>query len=117
MSVDIITAIKQQAATLTVQEKLQLANYLLEQARLDQQPRSNRSTTEQDIRRGWLLEWLKAHRDVYGGQYVALNSTQLVAVGSTYRVAKESACAAGKPQAFVTYVSKPDEVAEWGGWG
>jgi hypothetical protein len=30
MSVDIMTAIKQQAATLTVQEKLQLANYLLE---------------------------------------------------------------------------------------
>ena len=43
MSVDIITAIKQQAATLTVQEKLQLANYLLEQVSLDQQHRSNRS--------------------------------------------------------------------------
>ena len=52
MSVDILTAIKQQAATLTVQEKLQLANYLLEQARLDQQPGSNRSTMEQDMRRG-----------------------------------------------------------------
>ncbi len=36
MSVGIITAIKQQAASLTVQEKIQLANYLLEQASLDQ---------------------------------------------------------------------------------
>jgi hypothetical protein len=116
MSADIITAIKQQAATLTVQEKLQLANYLLEQARLDQQPRSNRSTMDQDVRRG-RLEWLKAHREVYGGQYVALDGMQLVAVGPNYRVARESACAAGKPQAFVTYVSKSDEVAEWGGWG
>jgi hypothetical protein len=116
MSVDIITAIKQQAATLTVQEKLQLAHYLLEQASLDQQPRSNRSTMEQDMRRR-RLAWLKAHRDVYGGQYVALDGTQLVAIGPNYRVARASACAAGKPQAFVTYVSKSDEVAEWGGWG
>ena len=116
MSADILTAIKQQAATLTVQEKLELANYLLEQARLDQQPCSNRSTMEQGMRRG-RLEWLKAHRDAYGGQYVALDGTQLVAVGPNYRVARESAYAAGKPQAFVTYVSKPDEVAEWGGWG
>jgi hypothetical protein len=116
MSVDIIAAIKQQAATLTVQEKLQLANYLLEQASLDQQPCSNRSTMEQDMRRG-RLEWLKAHREIYGGQYIALDGTQLVAMGPNYRVARESACAAGKPQAFVTYVSKPDEVAEWGGWG
>ena len=54
MSADIITAIKQQAAALTVQEKLQLANYLLEQARLDQQPRRNRSTMEQDVRQGRL---------------------------------------------------------------
>jgi hypothetical protein len=115
MSVDIMTAIKQQAATLTVQEKLQLANYLLEQARLDQQPHSNRSMLEHDMRRR--LEWLKAHREVYGGQYVALDGTQLVAIGPNYRVARESACAAGKPHAFVTYVSKPDEVAEWGGWG
>ena len=89
MSVDIMTAIKQQAATLTVQEKLQLANYLLEQARLDQQPRSNRSTMEQDMRRG-RLEWLKAHREVYGGQYVALDGTQLVAIGPNYRAAKKA---------------------------
>jgi hypothetical protein len=85
MSVDILTAIKQQAATLTVQEKLQLANYLLEQASLAPQPRSNRSTMEQDMR--WeRLEWLKAHRDVYGGQYVALDGMQLVAVGPNYRI-------------------------------
>jgi hypothetical protein len=116
MSVDLMTALKQQVATLTAQEKLQLATYLLEQARLDQQPRSNRSMMEQDLRRG-RLEWLKAHRDIYGGQYVALDGTQLVAVGPNYRVARESAWAAGKPHAFVTYVSKPDEVADWGGWG
>lgn len=106
-----MTAIKQQAAALSVQEKLQLATYLLEQASLDQPPRSNRRTIAPDMRRR-RLEWLKAHREVYGGQDVALEGTQLVAIGPNYRVAREGACAAGKPQAFVTYVSTSDEVAE-----
>jgi len=116
MSVEIVDAIKQQAATLTAQEKLQLAHYLLEQARLDQQAPGNKSTTE-DAQRRERLAWLKVHREAYGGQYIALDGTQLVAVGPTYRVAREGAHAAGKPQAFVMYLSKPDEVAEWGGWG
>lgn len=63
------------------------------------------------------LKWLQAHRHVYGGHYVALDGTQLVAVGPNSRVTRERAGAAGQPQAFVTYVSQPDEVAEWGGWG
>ena len=62
------------------------------------------------------LEWLKSHREEYGGQYVALDGDQLLAVGPTYRIAREKALAAGKPNAFVTYLSKPDEIAEMGGW-
>src|SRR6266540_2053342 len=109
MSVDIMTAIKQQAASLTAQEKLQLANYLLEQAKLDQQTCSHSSTTEDAMRRE-RLEWFKAHREAYGGQYVALDGAQLVAVGPNYGIAREGAHAAGKPHVFVTYLSKPDEV-------
>jgi hypothetical protein len=62
------------------------------------------------------LEWLKSHRAEYGGQHVALDGAALVAVGQTYREAKEKALSAGKPGAFVTYLPKPDEVADWGGW-
>ena len=62
------------------------------------------------------LEWLKSHREEYGGQYVALDGDQLLAVGPNYRDAREKALAAGKPNAFVTYLSKPDEIAEMGGW-
>ena len=62
------------------------------------------------------LEWLKSHREEYGGQYVALDGDQLLAVGPNYRIAREKALAAGKPKAFVTYLSKPDEIAEMGGW-
>lgn len=62
------------------------------------------------------LEWLKSHREEHGGQYVALDGDQLLAVGPNYRIAREKALAAGKPKAFVTYLSKPDEIAEMGGW-
>lgn len=62
------------------------------------------------------LEWLKCHREEHGGQYVALDGDQLLAVGPNYRIAREKALAAGKPNAFVTYLSKPDEIAEMGGW-
>ncbi|HEX7313087.1 MAG TPA: hypothetical protein VF297_04165 [Pyrinomonadaceae bacterium] len=68
-----------------------------------------------DVRRQ-RLEWLKSHRAEYGGQHVALDGAALVAVGQSYREAKEKALSAGKPGAFVTYLPKPDEVAEWGGW-
>ena len=63
------------------------------------------------------LEWMKAHRAEYGGQHVALDGAALVAVGQSYREAKDKALAAGRPGAFVTYLPKSDEVAEWGGWG
>jgi hypothetical protein len=61
------------------------------------------------------MEWLKSHCEEHGGQYVALDSDQLLAVGSNYRIAREKALAAGKPNALVTYLSKPDEIAEMGG--
>jgi hypothetical protein len=61
------------------------------------------------------LEWLKSHREEYGGQYVALDGIQLLAVGPDYRTAREKALAAGNANAFVTYLS-PDEIAEMGGW-
>jgi hypothetical protein len=60
------------------------------------------------------MQWLKSHREEHGGQYIALDGDQLLAVGSNYRIAREKALAAGKPHAFVTYLSKPDEVAEMG---
>jgi len=61
------------------------------------------------------LEWLKLHRDEYGGQYVALDRDELIAIGPTYRSARQKALAAGKPDAFVTYLPKSDEIAQMGG--
>lgn len=62
------------------------------------------------------MDWLKTHREEFGGQYVALDGTKLLAVGPNYRVARERALGAGKAKVFITYLSKPDEVAEMGGF-
>ena len=62
------------------------------------------------------MEWLKSHREEYGGLYVALDRDQLVAVGPNYRIAREKAVAAGYPNAFVDYLPKPDEIGQMGGW-
>lgn len=69
-----------------------------------------------EIRRQQQMEWLKANAEEYGGQYVALVGEQLVSVGKTFRAASEAARAAGRRDAFVTYLPKPDEVLEMGGW-
>ena len=81
-----------------------------------QKPQSLHVNNGDDEIRQLRMEWLKTHREEYGGQYVALDGDQLLAVGSNYRIAREKALAAGKPNAFVTYLSKSDEVAEMGGW-
>ncbi|MFL6257195.1 MAG: DUF5678 domain-containing protein [Pyrinomonadaceae bacterium] len=109
-----------EARKLAPDERRELAERLLEES-----PRSTTGAVEThgqkdgglsgDVRRQ-RLEWLKSHRAEYGGQHVALDGAALVAVGQSYREAKEKALSAGKPEAFITYLPKSDEVAEWGGW-
>ncbi len=69
-----------------------------------------------EIRRQEQMEWLKANAEQYGGQYVALVGKQLIGTGKTFREANEAARAAGRRDAFVTYLPKPGEVLEMGGW-
>src|SRR6266550_3755334 len=108
-----------EARSLSPAEKRKLRQALdleLEQVKADDRAQPTQSENGDDESRGRRLEWLKSHREEYGGQYVALDYDQLLAVGSNYRIAREKALAAGKPNAFVTYLSQPDEVAEMGGW-
>lgn len=81
-----------------------------------QKPQSLHFNNGDDEIRQLRMEWLKSHREEHGGQYVALDGDQLLAVGPNFRIAREKALAAGKQNAFVTYLSKPDEIAEMGGW-
>jgi hypothetical protein len=81
-----------------------------------QKPQSLANNDGNEQLRQRRMEWLKSNRDEHGGQYVALDGDQLLAVGPNFRIAKEKALAAGKPNAFVTYLPKPDEIGEMGGW-
>jgi hypothetical protein len=114
MSAELLENIKRQIDSLTTPEKVQLAAFLSQQL----EPRLNGRllASDEDSRRK-RMQWLKTHREQYGGQYVALEDDTLIGVGQSYRDAKQNATAAGKPAAFVTYLPKPDEVAESGGWG
>lgn len=115
-----IEEILRQARKLTPEERRELAEALLEESES-----SVAGADERDDRRGRVmggeirqqrLEWLKTHRNEYGGQHIALDGIELVAAGWSYREAKEKALSAGKSDVFITYLPKPDEVAEWGGW-
>jgi hypothetical protein len=108
-----------EARKLAPDERRELAERLLEESPQTTGTGERHGQTDAslagDVRRQ-RLEWLKSHRAEYGGQHVALDGAALVAVGQSYREAREKALSAGKPGAFVTYLPKPDEVAEWGGW-
>ena len=109
----------EKALTLSPEEKEKLRQFLdleLEQVKEQDHAQPTPRDNGDDEMRKRRLDWLKSHREEYGGQYVALDGAQLIAVGPNYPVAREKASAAGKPNAFVTYLSKPDEIAEMGGW-
>jgi hypothetical protein len=108
-----------EALSLSLAEKRKLREALdleLEQAKSQDRNQTRHNHNGDNETRERRLDWLKSHREEYGGQYVALDRDQLLAVGTSYRIAREKAVAAGKPNAFVTYLSKPDEIAEMGGW-
>lgn len=63
---------------------------------------------EQERKRRLCAEWLKAHRDEYGGMYVALDSGRLLGVGKNYPEAFEAAKRAGVNDAYVDFVYPAD---------
>jgi hypothetical protein len=121
MSNQQLSALKEQLASLTPEDKLELAKFLTEQAEAD----LSTSTTEMEapgtdqnivaIKRAQHLAWLKAHREQYAGQYVALDGDRLAGCGSTIREAHEQARQQGVDEPFLVYVSSVEE-APFGGW-
>lgn len=112
---------KKQAAMLSAEEMRSLASFLNEEAEkksesIELSQEEVEQPTLYEERRSKNLEWLEANREEYGGQYVVLDCGDLVAVGESYKEAREKAKAAGKTGSLITYLSKSDEVAEMGGW-
>ena len=70
---------------------------------------------DDDSTRARRLEWLKAHREEYAGQYVALAGDVLVGHGRTIREAHEQAKQKGVEDPFLVRLTSEREVL-FAGW-
>lgn len=121
MSNEQLTALKDQLASLTPEEKLELAEFLTEQSRSNrpgsapERPAPATVGNNAVLRRAQHLAWLKSHREEYAGKYVALDGDRLVGCGSNIREAHEQARQGGVARPFLVHVSSADD-APFGGW-
>jgi hypothetical protein len=61
-------------------------------------------------------EWFKANRERYGGQYVVLDGDRFLGVAKNYPEGVAIAKKAGVFNAFIDYLSKPDEMGFMSSW-
>lgn len=117
MSVKVLDSIKKQVEVLSPEEKSDLADFLLDQTKeTELKTNANGKTKADEHIRQKRMTWLKANRKKYGGQYVVLDGDKLLGVAKTFPEGKRIAIEKGVPDAFVNYLSKPDEVGYIGGW-
>lgn len=116
MSADLLREVLMQADKLNVDEKLRLVTRLLEQLMAatgvdvlaEERPYG-------DAHFGREYAWIRAHRNEYAGQYVALDGEQLLAAGESGRAVLAEARKLGVPVPFITRIEAPDELP-FGGW-
>lgn len=114
MSAELLKTLKQQAERLTPQEKSQLADHLLEEVEANRSHLARVSETTDEVRRR-RLEWLKAHREEYAEQYVALDGDRLVGHGSSIGEAHRQAKERGVPNPFLVRLTSEREIP-FAGW-
>jgi hypothetical protein len=109
--------IKQLTLNLTAEEKEALARYLAEPMDRHTSPRAERFHDDNgdDQIRQRRMKWLKAHREEYAGQYVALAGDVLVGHGVTIREAHEQAKDSGVENPFLVRLTSESEVL-FAGW-
>jgi hypothetical protein len=120
MSTELLSDLMKRSSELSLSERKRLALFLNEEASA-----GNGSPTEAPMRsntpevhsqyREQYLAWLKAHREEYGGQYVALHGDRLVGSGKNIREAANAARRNGCLTPFLVHVPRP-EGEYWGGW-
>ena len=107
-----------EARSLSHAEKLKLRQALdlelEQQAAHDRQPTQSNNGDDDAIREQ-RLEWLKAHREEYAGQYVALAGDVLVGYGRTIREAHDQAKEKGVENPFLVRLTSESEVL-FAGW-
>ena len=114
MSVE-LESLKQQIAALPLREKAQLAAFLTEQLQQPAAPPTANSAGDDDEIRRRRLAWIKAHREEYAGQYVALDGDVLIGAGRTIREAHEQARARGTHHPFLVRLTSEHETLS-AGW-
>lgn len=120
MSVELLETIKQQIGVLNKQQQAELSQFLQEQMKQDTAratapclPSGDLEAVE--IRRRQHAEWMKSHREEYGGMYVALDGDRLLGTGKNYPEAAAAARQAAVSNAYVDFVLPPDYEGYMGG--
>lgn len=116
-----LSQLMEQAMLLSLQEKHQLAAFLASQLAQDRAAERGENKSDQTelspekLKWKVRLDWLKAHREEYAGNYVALDGGRLVGTGKTYQEARLAATQSGVSDAFITHISSAADVP-LGGW-
>lgn len=120
MSATNLDVLKQQIATLSRPEQVELSQFLARQVVQDVKqsapsppsPEIEKRERDRQLR----AEWLKLNGAKYAGLYVALDGDRLLGTGKNYPEAYETAKQAGVKNAYVDYVYPADYEGEMGGW-
>jgi hypothetical protein len=107
MSVQTVNSIKQKANDLSAQELRELANYfskLVNKTRKQSKNLPNKNDAQ--------LEWLKANRDKFANQYVALDGDKLIAHAETLQEIRQRT--KGKTNLFIIKVFAEETVVSAG---
>jgi hypothetical protein len=110
MSMEKVNEILKQTESLTGEEKLYLAQQLLECTRNEADEHQSRITTQQKQ-----MRWLAQHRAEYAGQWVALDGDQLICHGTNNREVLAQVRKLGVKIPFVAYL-EPLDALPFGGW-
>ena len=120
MNIERLNSIKQQLTALSADEKLDLVEYLKEQAQKDKEveaaaAQANGQAAKPDPYCLRETEWLRQHRHEYAGQYVALEGDSLVSFGPDGRTVIRQAREAGVKAPYIARIEAADELP-FGGW-
>ena len=106
MQVGTLEIIKQQIVMLSRQELTELSRFVSARQQ-SETPFNVEPTVKKEIvalKRQQQTEWMKSHRQEYGGSYVALDGDRLLGTGRNYSEAAAAARQAGQPNAFIDVV-------------
>jgi hypothetical protein len=120
MSTEMLNELMRRAQALTEEEKMRLANHLVDQAVKSQRNGSDATGTSVDANavepeRRREQQWLSQHGAEYPCQWVALDGDCLLSYGTDGRLVLSEARRAGVAVPFVVRVDSPDELP-FGGW-